>query len=171
MYRVYDKQEAIRRVQLYLAAVDDGRLYVAPTGIFDESTALSVTAFQNMRGLEPTGVVNRETFDLLYLEYVDAGNKDRLYATLGSFISFPLLPGQGSDSMMNINRMLATLMNYYGFSHNLRDSNFYSDQTSDAVRTMRKIYLLPDINLIDEDFYIAMLRDHNYIGRLNGNFS
>lgn len=171
MYKVYDKQEAVRQVQLYLAAVEDGRLYVAPTGVFDENTRLSVISFQNLRGLEPTGIVDRETFDLLYLEYVDAGERNLLYATHGSFISFPLLPGQRSDSMMQINRMLAALLNYYGLSHNLRDSNFYSDETASAVKMMRRIYLLPDLNLIDEDFYIAMFRDHDSIISKNGNFN
>ncbi len=44
---------------------------VTVDGIFDSDTAAAVTAFQNIYGLEPTGVVNEDTWDMIMNVYQD----------------------------------------------------------------------------------------------------
>ncbi|MBR5139826.1 MAG: peptidoglycan-binding protein [Clostridia bacterium] len=170
MYRIYDKPAAIKRVQQYLSLVSDPSIFVAPSGVYDENTRLSVIYFQNLHGLSPTGVVNYPTFELLYNDYLFITKKEVLSDKLNSFIAFPLLPGHMAEEMMHINRTMGDLLDYYGFTHRLRDSNFYSEESADAVRTLREIYNLKPLELIDEELYLRMINDHNSIGRMRRNF-
>lgn len=163
MYRIYDKTEATRRVQTYLRKALKGDVYVAPSGIYDENTRLSVIKFQENNSLTPSGVVDKVTFDLLYLEFLSAEeNKEN------TLIDFPILPGERSRGMIHINRALAALLNRYGHTHNLRSgSNFYTNETEEAVKIMRKIYALDYENLIDRELYNIIMLDLSSIEEIN----
>ena len=163
MYRMNDRAAAIESVQNYLRAVGNPDIFVAPTGIFDENTRLSVIDFQGRNGLRESGVVDRITFELLFAAFVALTERERIRNAFDSFISFPILPGSFSDAMIHINRTLASLLNHYGLSHSLRESNFYSDATAQAVSDIRKIYRMDIKEYIDEELYAAMIRDHNSI--------
>lgn len=163
MYRINDRPAAIRRVQDYLIIASSPDIFVAPTGVFDENTKLSVIEFQKKYGIAPTGVVDMVTFDLLFREYSLINMKNSLNQTVGSFIEFPLLPGEMSDEIIHINQSMARLLDYYGITHRLRAGSFYSAETSAAVKALRKIYLLEDLDYIDEVFYLRMVNDHNSI--------
>ncbi|MBO7196879.1 MAG: peptidoglycan-binding protein [Clostridia bacterium] len=167
MYRVYDKEEAIRQVQIYLSKALDANIFVAPTGVYDENTRLAVIAFQKQIGINPSGVVDYETFTLLYERYRINNDISDLNETVGSFIKFPLYPGQFNSALVSINRTLAGILDYYGHTHSIRESNFYSDQTSKAVKILRGIYLLSDEDFIDEIFYLKMISDQDSINRVN----
>ncbi len=170
MYRIDDKPEAIRSVQRYLVVAGNPHILIAPTGVYDENTRLSVEDFQSRKGLVQSGVVDYETFTLLYDDYVFITDREALNQKLDSFVNFPLYPGEFDNAMLHINRSLARILDYYGFTHRLRSSNFYSDETSNAVKTLRQIYLLEDSDVIDEEFYIRMIKDHDSIGKFNNNF-
>lgn len=163
MYRIYDTQSAIREVQIYLSLVGNTDVLVAPNGIYDDNTRLSVSDFQLKEGLAVTGEVDRATFELLYEKYVIAVEKARLNNAIDSFVSFPIFPGFASMEMIHINETLGRLMSHYGFNHNLRASSFYSSETEIAVSELRTLYRLMDKNYIDEIFYIRMIKDHNSI--------
>lgn len=165
MYRIYDKPEAIKRVQRYLATASNPEIFVAPTGFFDENTALSVKDFQLMHNLEPTGAVDYTTFTLLYKEYLLITKTSEVRRITDAFITFPLLPGYLGGEMLHINRMMRATLDHYGITHSLRDSNFYSDETANAVKILRKIYLLEEGNIIDEEFYQRLIKDQDSIAR------
>lgn len=168
MYRINDRPAAIERVQRYLRVAGNPDIFVAPTGVFDENTRLSVIDFQEKNSLEGSGVVDRTTFDLLFAAFTLLTERDRIREGLDSFIEFPLKPGQYAEPMIHINRTLARLLNHYGQPHTLRESNFYSKSTSEAVRLMRGIYLLEGEDLIDEHLYLRMITDHDSIA-VSGN--
>ena len=170
MYRIYDRPAAIRRVQDYLREAGNKSIFVAPTGIYDDNTRLSVIDFQKSNGFEATGIVNRETFDKLFLDYSIITDRERVRHGLDSFISFPILPGVQTGAMMHINRTLRRLLDYYGHTHSLRDGNIYTAETEAAVRRMRDIYRLKNEGYIDEEFYVMMIRDHDSVGDFNNNF-
>ncbi len=170
MYRIYDRQEAVRQVQNFLRIVGNPDIAIFPSGIYDESTRLSVLDFQSVRKIKPSGEVDRITFDRLYEEYVETNKKNELNQRLDSFISLPIFPGDISEEIMHINRTLARVLDYYGFTHRLRSSNFYSDETAEAVRILRGIYSLEERNIIDEELYLRLILDHDSMGRFNNNF-
>ena len=163
MYRINDKSSAIESVQRYLRVVGNQDIFVAPTGVYDENTKLSVMDFQGKNGLSVDGIVDIITFDKLFYQYSLILERDNIREKFDSFIRFPLLPGQFSGAMIHINRTLSRLLDHYGETHNLRESNFYSPSTADAVKIIRRIYLLEDKNLIDEELYGRMINDHDSI--------
>lgn len=169
MYRINDRSSAIKSVQRYLRVVGNPEIFVAPTGVFDDNTRLSVIDFQEKNNVEPSGIVDRITFDLLFLAFTLHNEKNRIREGYDSFISFPLIPGAFHPAMIHINRTLARLLNHYRKHHSLRESNFYSKSTSEAVKLMREIYLLGDVDMIDEELYGRMVTDHDSINDLDNN--
>ena len=163
MYRINDKSSAIESIQRYLRVVGNQDIFVAPIGVYDENTRLSVLDFQEKNGLTVSGTVDIFTFDKLFHQYLLISERNNIREKYDSFITFPLLPGQFVDAMIHINRTLSRLLDYYGETHNLRESNFYSQNTADAVKRLRRIYLLEDKNLIDEELYGIMINDHDSI--------
>ena len=165
MYRINDKTEAVRQVQIYLNGINNA--FVMPSGVYDENTRNAVIGYQRSHDLEPTGTVDRATFDSIYKDYVSAYQSKRLYGTAGSLISFPIREGDMSSEIIHLNRTLETLLRYYGITHRLRCGSFYSVETAEAVRVMRRIYLLADGDYVDEELYLRMMADHNSIKRLD----
>ena len=64
--------EQVQYVQYYLGLVgyfDDNVPLIDVTGYYDENTKNAVTAFQNTQGLEPTGILDRDTWNALVKAY------------------------------------------------------------------------------------------------------
>ena len=167
---MYDRSEAIRQVQTFLRVAGDPDIFVAPTGVYDDNTRLSIVEFQTRFSLEPTGVVDYKTFTLLYDEYIFLMNKNVVNDMTDSFIRFPILPGESQAAMTHINRSLARLLDYYGHTHRLQNSSFYSKETSKAINILREIYMLDKNDYIDEEFYYRMIKDHDSIKIIYDNF-
>ena len=163
MYSLNDKSKAIKKIQKYLSNVGNRDIFVAPTGVYDENTRLSVIDFQGKNNINKSGVVDRITFESLYSEYVRIQERDIIRKKVNSFINFPILPGSFFSEMIHINNLLINLLEYYGIHHNLRENAFYSEETANAVQRLRGIYLLEDGNFIDERLYARMLSDYDSI--------
>ena len=161
MYKIYDKKEAVRQVQIYLAETSNTDAYIAPTGVYDEATLKAVLNFQKANGLDSTGVVDKETFDSLYNEYSLITERNRIKKCLNAFLHFPILPGDYCQGIEKINYVMSALLDYYGYSHSIRKNNYYSSETAEYVRILRNIYLLEDMMQIDEMFYQKIMRDYN----------
>lgn len=160
MYRINDKAAAIRAIQTYLKALNYNSS-VIPNGVYDDNTRLAILDFQSKNNIAKTGVVDQTTFNLLYAEYVYKLRKQRIRKESGTFTSFPLREGETGQAILHLNEALAVLLDYYGITHRLRRSSFYSKETSAAVNKLQKIYMLPDSNFVDEELYIIMMTDLN----------
>lgn len=168
MYRIYDTASLIREIQIYLGLVGNPDIIVVPSGVYDDNTRLSVEDFQREQGLDASGVVNLETFDKLYEVYVIMRDIEELNNKKHSFISFPILPGKSSDGMIHINKMLAELLDYYGYTHNLRESSFYSVESEKAIKILSEILGIEYNGAIDEILYMRIIKDHDSIARFGG---
>ena len=78
MYRINDRSAAIESVQRYLRVAGNPDVFVAPTGVFDDNTKLSVIDFQQKNGLDADGVVDKNTFDLLFAAFTFLSERDRI---------------------------------------------------------------------------------------------
>ena len=163
MYRISDKSSAIKQIQNFLRIIGSNGIFIAPTGEYDENTAMAVKDYQESRGLEANGIVDYITFTQMYNEYASALSKKNL----SNELKFPILPGEYSPVLTQINLILSSLMNYYGHTHWLRETNYYSKETSEAVKTLRQIYVMDDFDMIDEEFYKNIIRDHRSINIIN----
>ena len=159
MYRIYDKSEAIKRVQNYLRAVERSVKTILPTGVYDADTRDSVINFQAENNIQVTGEVDKETFDLLFSKYMDVIFAMEINENIGNKFDFPILPGDHFTEMFNINHTLVSLLDYYGQYHNVRINNYYSKESVAAVKDLKKIYMLPINYTIDERFYARMMMD------------
>jgi peptidoglycan hydrolase-like protein with peptidoglycan-binding domain len=169
MYRINDKKEAIRQIQIYLGVINQG-INVVPTGIYDDNTRRAVIDFQSQNKISADGVINLITFNMLYEMYSKKTKNINTRDILASFINFPLVKGVYSDEMIQINRILRRLLDYYGYKDGPSNSKFYSKSTADAVNILRKIYLLEDKEQIDEEFYNRMIIDHDSIFKFENKF-
>ncbi len=158
MYKAYNTAEAVKQVQIYLNRVTNDGNFIAPSGIYDDATKKSVIDFQTKMGLIPNGVVDIETLDVLYSEYITVNKKEEINR-LG--IEFPIQIGDYNEDINHINRALSTLLDHYGHFHRIRVNNYYSSETDKAVKLLSEIYKLDYKGYIDEIFYSLMIRDLN----------
>ncbi len=159
MYLASDTVKAIKEIQKYLGALN----YlpsVIPSGIYDENTRRSVEAVQKRNGITPTGAVDYVTFIALYNDYKEVRLKRHLEKKYRSHLTFPIKIGDAGASIRHINEMLSFLIAYYGMHSGVRVSNIYSKESADAVKTLRKSYLFPDNDYIDEVFLDFLSKEY-----------
>ena len=163
MYRIDDRSSAIAELQKYLDKIGISDVFIAPSGIYDETTREAVVQFQKSKHINPSGIVDLETYNLIYSEYLAVNEREQINSRLGSSISFPIYEGSYFPKMAHINRAMAECLDYYGYSHSLRDSSYYSSETAAWVKELRKIYMLPDRDNIDTEFYSRLMKDRDSI--------
>lgn len=153
------EREAITNLQRYLYQLSftDPRIPPVPIdGIFGRQTAASLRAFQQARGLTPTGRADRETWDLLYLAYLESlaqtGRTHPLYL-------FPRHPetysvGLGDEGLIisAIRYLLRELMiDYGGAFEDIPLSGTFDTVTEDAVRYFQELHGLPTTGRVDRE--------------------
>ena len=163
MYRVYDTEAAIRCVQKYLSVVMYPKLKLTYTGVYDDYMRRAIIDFQMDNNIPPTGIVDYKTFDAIFEQYRIKEKINKVTSGRGLAISFPLYPGCQTTTMVQINKMISLMLEYYGHSYCIRWNGIYSEQTSKAVEVLRKIYLLPADDSIDELFYMRLLYDYDSV--------
>ena len=160
MYRVQNKTAAIKEIQrniLRAGYATDGMII---SGIYDENTRTAVTKFQKDKMLEESGFVDEATFTALY----ELAEKERLAKELRdnlvSMAEFPIKRGEHSAVIASINYMLNNLLMKYGSSIYIHNKMHFGDETSSAIKLLRRIYMLPDSSVIDEELYLRIFNDH-----------
>ena len=169
MYNLYHKNEAIKQIQRYLSVVNPSNVIISENGNFDEKTRQSVKSFQSSKGLKPTGTVDRITFDILYKEYLITC-KTNFINNCPTFIKFPILPGNNSLGIKNLKINLRVLLEYYGYQHSVRDSQFYDEETVRAINYLRSVYMMKSDNIIDEELYLMIMLDLASVLKSNNYF-
>lgn len=159
MYRVNDRTSAIKNVQGYLSTLFAGEINIAPNGVYDDKTRLAVLEFQRRNGLAPNGIVDLLTFEFLYSSYREKQMKNKV----GKTPDLPFFPGDYSDEMREINKMLSVLLDYYRIDHSVIENGYYSKETSDAVNKMRKIFLMQGGDNVDDMLYLRMILEYRSI--------
>ncbi len=156
MYDISNKRNAVKELQRYLLGISDNHISVS--GNYDENTRMEVMEFQKQKEIKQTGIVDRETFELLYEEY----NFNEV--KIPDDIKFPLLPGSYGDNIREINKKIGALLDYYGVYHRLRSSPYYSKETELCVEKIRQIYNSDNSDGIDMKLYSRIDKDYKNIG-------
>ena len=151
------EKEAVFNLQRYLRnlSVREPNLPFFPIdGIYGDTTKEAVRAFQESRGLSPTGMVDLETWDLLYLAYLQSieagGRTEPLYL-------FPRNPetysvGVGDEGLIisAIRYLLRELMiDYGGGFEELALVGTYDTATEAAVKYFQRLAGLPVTGRVD----------------------
>lgn len=149
--------EAIGNLQRYLYQLSftDPRIPPVPSdGIYGDTTQRAVRAFQQSRGLPVTGLVDLETWDLLYLAYLESlegsGRTQPLYL-------FPRYPetyavGMGDEGLLiaAIRYLLREAMiDYGGGLEDIPLTGTFDTVTEDAVKRFQQLHGLPVTGRVD----------------------
>lgn len=166
--REYIEKDAIKNLQTYLRhliVLDDSAPNVPVDGIFGEQTRNALIDFQLKNGLKPTGKADKETFDLLYLNYLSA---IEALSLPGPVIPFPSHPNDYAIKLGERSFLVATLqfmLNEIEVVYNIFDaieiSGEFDVATKDAVSDLQKIAGLPVTGEVDRATWDHLTRIYN----------
>ena len=149
MYSITDNSAAIKEVQGYLYQLHRAepqkyrRVYI--DGVYSDETALAVEEFQRMKAIESTGVVDYETFSLLYEEYLSISPSPES----GSNKRNSLGVGDSGSEVEYLNLLLYDLSEYYVDMPPPRRSRYFSEETLESVDYMRSTFMLAQGGNVD----------------------
>lgn len=140
-----DSGNQVRVVQYYLAVVsffDPEIPQVYIDGEFDQNTVQGVKAFQSKYGLEPTGVVDRETWNRLTQVYQDTINSlPEEFAPRRNEI-YPgriLTRGERGDDVLNLQRFINRAAGFDPAIPRLEEDGIFGPATEAAVRLIQEM--------------------------------
>ena len=160
MYLINSKSDYVKEIQRYISYAYK---FVPQTGVYDDKTKILVKEFQHENNLDETGIVDYQTFTSLFVKYIRKKRLKKSDDISFSPVKFPINIGESSNEIYQINLLLNRLLSYYRIDHSLPLSSFYSVKTADAVKYLRKIYLLEEKDYIDEELYFRLINDYNSI--------
>lgn len=160
MYRITDEAFAIREVQRFLLIIAEREPSLpisAVDGIYGEDTRIAVTEFQKMKYINATGIVDKETFELLFFEADDIIKEKNNKATVIENEKFPLKLGDSGTDVSLLNTLLRHLSKFYKDIYELPYGSFFSKETENAVKIMQGVFQTDKTGTVSEGF-IALLR-------------
>lgn len=152
MYRIEQTNEYIKEVQTYLillADTDTEFPRVAIDGIYGEETKGAVIYFQKKKGLSESGTVDKDTFDLLYIDYSDAVKEKEARDFIITENGFPLAYGMRNNDVATLHFIIEELSQTYETLNPLASGRFYSRDTENSVKELQKIFGLEENGNVD----------------------
>ena len=163
MYSINDKKSAVKEIQKYLYKISDTTYPKIPRipidGDFDKETRAAVEKFQQIMGIEVTGIVNNETFALLYDEYLAVIADQNTDNSIIGDDTFPLMEGSHSEAVSALHLIINELGETYTELPSVGTGSFYNKTTSDAIKMLRKIYRLSPSEKVDKILYSRLRED------------
>ncbi len=160
MYEVNDKTSAIKEVQKFLHIISDKVNLeiprIAVDGVYGDETFGAVKIFQELYGLEKSGLVDRETFDMLFLLYSNAADDFNRSGYLLTEAGFPLKLGDNSNDVLALHLIMNEISCAYTDICETLRGTYYSLSTENAVKNLQKIFLHEITGEVDALLYERM---------------
>ena len=163
----YEKQ-AVTNLQRYLRQLSYQYTDITPPpidGIFESVTQQSLIDFQIKNGLEPIGVADRTTWDMLFAAYKES---IAIYSPSTPIIIFPrnsdtyaLKLGDSSLYVTALQYMLRELSRDYGTIFNLNISGDYDNNTENAVNHFQLLHGIPQTGEVDKITWDRLTEAYN----------
>ena len=149
MYRIEDRREAIKAVQLYLS--------VPQTGRWDSATRKSLRDFQALKGIPQSERVDYDMFEMLRLWH----DEREMIMRAGSreISKFPYSLGDFGDDVAILNGYLSKALEDYSHDYVMPRGGVYSSASVAAVVRLREIFGLREAASVDEALYDRVLRE------------
>ena len=163
MYEINDKRGAIREIQRYLFALHyftDSIPFLTIDGVYDSTTKRAVLAYQALRGLPTTGVVDARTFDLLFADYRAAATALAKNAFIPPDTPLPVGIGKSGAGIRNLQELIAALLPRYDIHVAVDRSGIFSYATARAVNALRRVYRLPEDGTVTNELFLKLQRDY-----------
>lgn len=141
--------DQVRVIQYYLNVIayfNQNLNNFAIDGIYGEDTANGVSTFQNFYGLNPTGVVDRQTWEKIREIYDDirnnlppnySGQKAKLYP------GYVLSQGMRGENVRDLQTYLARISTFIPEIPTIAVDGIYGENTANAVRIFQRLYSIP----------------------------
>ena len=155
MYQITERHNAIKTVQKFLGQNQ--------TGVYGENTRNKITEHQRKNNIEPSGIVDYETFNSIKAEYLAKGTEGMMLS------SFPYKIGDTGTDIAIINAILSSVIDEYTFEGIFPSADYYSERTADTVARLREVFMLKPSREIDEEFISRLLIEKNAINLSKNN--
>ncbi len=145
-------------VQFFLNLISQFVDFIAPVvtdGIYGQSTANQIKAFQLYKGLPPTGETDEITWDSLYSSYQGITDylTERNQLTPVPTEPFPgvtLRRGDVGPSVATFKSYLSYLSKVFFDIPPVAENNVFDQRTQNAVKEFQRIFSLPETGTVDE---------------------
>ncbi len=156
-----DRGEKVETAQFMLSVI--GEFYsnlpnIAVDGIFGEATLSAVRQFQQNNNLPVTGVIDAQTWEVMYQQY--KGIVDNFLSTtrLNSpttrpFPGTPLSLGSRGDDVRALQDYINVISLAYPRIRPVTPTGYYGENTQNAVREFQQLRDLPQTGITDEATY------------------
>lgn len=166
--RQFTEKDAIKNLQTYLRALNFAdRTYpeVTVDGIFDSKTKYALIEFQKRNGLNPTGIVDRKTWDMLYGQYLGIMHKNSLPGPIIPFPSYPdsytVKRGEKSFLVSIVQYLLNEIGTVFNTFEPIAIDGEYGPETEKAVRLFQVTSALKPTGEVDRITWDALSHIYN----------
>lgn len=163
MYYIDDRKSVIEAVQKHLLVIyekgdkDIGRVSI--DGIFGSETKEAIRKYQMLSGIEPSGTVNRVTFDSLYNEYKEITEEGELLEIpIGEGV-FPLSFGMQGNDVLLLHLYLLELEKRYRDLGTVDKSTYFSKRTENAVKNLQRIFREKESGEVDKRLFNRIIKE------------
>lgn len=164
-----DYGQPVRSLQYYLNVIsffNPEIPEVTANGVFDEATENQLLAFERFYGLNPDGIVDFRTWELIRDIYNDilAGLPEGYEA--GAAILYPgynLTPGMSNDDVRELQTYLGVIGRNYRDIPEIPVTGYFGNETENAVRIFQELFGLDVTGVVGAPTWDAIAREYNFI--------
>ena len=156
---IYELQYMLRKISQITGEIP----LITPDGIYDDQTREVVRDFQRQNSLEPTGNINKETWDKIFEKY-----KESVYASsMGEPIypftdpSYNSVSGEQSDIIILMQLILSALSVIYDDFDEIEITGINDEKTINAVKRFQGYHGLPQTGVLDKRTWDAAAKSFN----------
>lgn len=164
-----DYGQPVRSVQYYLNVIsffNPEIPEVAADGVFGEATEQQVIAFERFYGLNPDGIVDFRTWQLIQNIYDDilAGLPEGYEAGAAAlYPGYNLTPGMSNDDVRELQTYLSTIGRNYRDIPEIPVTGYFGTETENAVRIFQQLFGLDVTGVVGAPTWDAIAREYNFI--------
>ncbi|MBQ7760899.1 MAG: peptidoglycan-binding protein [Clostridia bacterium] len=173
-YNLEDSSNPILQIQRILRDLErlEGSISpIAPSGNFEIDTRDAVVRFQKKYGLSPTGVVDKETWDLLHK--IDEAQRDS-NQLINAIEIFPReknyeIPLNTRDNVIYvIQHLLNEIKNEYEDFKELEFNGIYNKETQDNIKAFQRRHLIEDNGRLNAETINLLSKEYERINSRQG---
>ncbi len=156
----------IQRILRDLELLENEFSSVPISGVYENETRDAVAEFQSKYGLETTGIVDYETWELLHNVYNSTRierNGIRKVQLVPSRGEFAIFPNQREDIIYVIQYMLSQISVHYDEFGEIAFTGIYDEQTQNAIRAFQQKNLLENNGIIDAPTLEAIFEEYESV--------
>lgn len=139
---------------------------VNSNGVFNEAMDNQVKAFERFYGLNPDGIVDFRTWQLISRIYTDIlNNLPEGYegATAALYPGYNLTPGMRNDDVKEFQTYLRVIGQNIGDIPVIEVTGYFGPETERAVMIFQRLYGLDPSGIVGSPTWDALAKEYNYI--------